>query len=95
MSAGYSPHLERCSRENFLWPLFCECIFPKTEPVNHSIDRLRAFFVVCGRDYFSRLSFLERIASTAAQAGQSQYLAPAALISWAWSAMPLAVSAPK
>ena len=32
-------------------------------------------------DYFRRLFFLERIASTAAQAGQSQYLAPAAFIS--------------
>ena len=41
------------------------------------------------------LSFLLRIASTAAQAGQSQYFAPAALISLAGAATAGAWSAPK
>ena len=45
--------------------------------------------------YFSMSAFFSKISATMAQAGQSQYLAPAALISLAWAAMPVAVSSPK
>lgn len=56
--------------------------------------------VVCVREcplyyfYPNNSSFLLRIASTAAHAGQSQYFAPAALISLPCSATPLAFSGP-
>src|SRR5699024_7150573 len=39
-------------------------------------------------------SFFSRIASAAAHAGQSQYLAPAALISFPWASICFAFSAP-
>ena len=56
--------------------------------------------VVCVREcplyyfYPNNSPFLLRIASTAAHAGQSQYFAPAALISLPCSAAPLAFSGP-
>lgn len=48
-----------------------------------------------GSFYFKISPFFSRISATMAQAGQSQYRAPASFISLACAAMPAAASAPK